>query len=175
MKPLVSLRAWVLLAALVVAVAAPACSGGPPEGSVDGTFGGQTIDAQIDGSSEFYLRRKTSCTMKDQSVFHLSYGGATLQVDFQPDGGPSIFADREYTVPTTGAPLVSFSVTPSTPALMSGSLTAAITGLLGRRTGWFDLTFDDGGSITATFDLPFDARGERVDCGGSGGGGDDWD
>jgi hypothetical protein len=168
-KPIINLRALVLVAA----VAASACSGGPPEGSVDGTFGGQTLDAQIDSSSEFYLRRKTSCTTKDQSIFHLSYGGGTLNVDFQLDGGPSIFADRDYTLPTTGAPLVSFTVTPSTPELVSGSLTAAITGLLGRRTGWFDLTFADGGSLTATFDLPFDARGERIDCGGSSG--DDWD
>ena len=97
-----------------------------------------------------------------------------MKLAFQLDGGPSIFADLTYAVPTTGPPLVSFIVTPSTPALVSGSLSAGITGLWGRRKGSFDLVFADGSTITGTFDLEFNTRGDHIDCGGSSGG-DDWD
>jgi hypothetical protein len=162
---------WVFVS---MAVAVAGCGDGPPEGSASGTFGGQAIDVKIDASSQFYLQRKTSCTSLDQSIFHLSYGGGALKLDFQLDGGPSIFADLSYAVPTTGAPLVSFTVTPSTPALASGSLSVGISGLWGRRTGSFDLVFTDGSAITGTFDLEFDTRGNRIDCGGSSGS-DDWD
>ena len=72
-------------------------SGGP----LQGTFGGQAIDLKIDANSVFYLQRKTSCTSLDQSIFHLSYGGGALRLDFQLDGGPSIFGDLSYAVPTT--------------------------------------------------------------------------
>jgi hypothetical protein len=137
-------------------------------------MGGATIDAQIDGSSQFYLQRRTTCTTLDQSIYHLSYGGGALKLDFQLDGGPSIFNTPTYAVPTTGAPLVSFTVTPATPALASGSLSVGISGLLGRRTGSFTLVFTDGTTIEGSFDLPFEARGDRPDCGGSSGG-DDWD
>jgi hypothetical protein len=152
-----------------------ACTGGPPSGSVNGTIGGTTVDGQIDGSSEFYLQRRTSCTTLDQSIFHLSYAGGALKLDFQLDGGPSIFADLSYPVPPTGPPLTSFTVTPSTPALASGSsITVGISGLLGRRDGSFTLVFTDGSTVNGTFDLPFEARGAHVSCGSSGGG-DDWD
>ena len=166
----VSTRVFVSMA---MAMAVAGCGDGPPEGAVSGTYGGQAIDLKIDGSSHFYLQRKTTCAALDQSVFHLSYGGGALKLDFQLDGGPSIFADLSYAVPTTGAPLVSFTVTPSTPALASGSLKVGISGLWGRRTGSFDLTFADGSTVTGTFDLEFDTRGENISCGGSGS--DDWD
>ena len=159
---------------MVMAVGVAGCGDGPPKGSAQGTLGGQAIDFQIDAGSQFYLQRKTSCTSLDQSVFHLSYGGGALKLDFQLDGGPSIFADLAYALPTTGAPLVSFTVTPATPALASGSLSVGISGLWGRRTGSFDLVFTDGSTIHGTFDLEFDTRGSRLDCGGSSGS-DDWD
>ena len=159
---------------MVMAVAVAGCGDGPPKGSAQGTLGGQAIDLQIDAGSQFYLQRKTSCTGLDQSVFQLSYGGGALKLDFQLDGGPSIFADLSYAVPTTGAPLVSFTVTPATPPLASGSLSVGISGLFGRRTGTFDLVFTDGSTIHGTFDLEFDTRGTRIDCGGSSGS-DDWD
>ena len=160
---------------MAMAMAVAGCGDGPPKGSASGTFGGQAIDVQIDASSEFVLQRKTSCTSLDQSLFHLSYGGGALRLDFQLDGGPSIFADLSYAVPTTGAPLVSFVVTPSTPALVSGSLSVGISGLWGRRTGSFDLVFADGSTITGTFDLEFNTRGASIDCGGSSSSDDDWD
>lgn len=159
----------------VSAVAAMvSCSGGPPEGSATRTTGGATTDLQIDGSSTFHLQRKTSCTTLDQSVYHLSYGGGALQIDFQFDGGPSIFNTPTYTVPTTGAPLLSFTVAPATPALASGTVTVGIGGLLGRRTGSFHLVFDDGSTLDGSFDLPYETRGTPPSCGGgsSGGGGD---
>jgi hypothetical protein len=137
-------------------------------------MGGAAIDAPIDGSSTFFLQRKTSCTTLDQSLYHLSYGGGALQIDFQLDGGPSIFNTPTYSVPTTGAPLVSFTVTPAAPALASGSISVGISGLLGRRTGSFHLVFDDGSTVDGSFDLPFETRGDRIDCGGSSGS-DDWD
>ena len=164
---------WAVVS-MAMAVAVAGCGDGPPEGSASGTFVGQAIDFKIDASSQFYLQRKTSCTSLDQSIFRLSYGGGALKLDFQLDGGPSIFADLSYAVPTTGAPLVSFTVTPSTPALVSGSLKVGITGLWGRRNGSFDLVFADGSTITGTFDLEFETRGDRIDCGGSSGS-DDWD
>jgi hypothetical protein len=139
-------------------------------------MGGATIDAQIDASSQFILQRRTTCTTLDQSIYHLSYGGGALKVDFQLDGGPSIFNTPTYAVPTTGAPLVSFTVTPSTPALASGSVTVGISGLWGRRTGSFSLVFADDSTVTGSFDLPFEARGDRPSCGGgTGGSDDDWD
>jgi hypothetical protein len=160
--------------AMAMGMAVTGCGDGPPEGSASGTFGGQAIDVKIDAGSQFYLQRKISCTSLDQSIFHLSYGGGALKLDFQLDGGPSIFGDLSYAVPTTGAPLVSFTVTPSTPALVSGSLKVGITGLWGRRNGSFDLVFADGSTVTGTFDLEFETRGDRLDCGGSSGS-DDWD
>jgi len=162
-------------AVVSMAVAVAGCGDGPPEGSVSGTFGGQAIDMKIDASSQFYLQRKTSCTSLDQSIFRLSYGAGAFKLDFQLDGGPSIFGDISYAVPTTGPPLVAFVVTPSTPALASGSLSVGISGLWGRRTGSFDLVFTDGSTIAGTFDLEFNTRGNRIDCGGSSGSDDDWD
>jgi hypothetical protein len=164
---------WAVVS-MVMTGALAGCGDGPPEGSARGTFAGQAIDVKIDAGSQFYLQRKTSCTSLDQSIFHLSYGGGALILDFQLDGGPSIFADLSYAVPPTGAPLISFTVTPSTPALASGSLSVGISGLWGRRTGSFDLVFSDGSTIHGTFDLEFDTRGDRLDCGGSSGS-DDWD
>ena len=165
---------WALVA---MAAAVAGCGDGPPEGAISGTRGGRTIDEEIDASSQFWLQRKTSCTSLDQSIYHLSYGGGALKLDFQLDGGPSLFADLSYAVPTTGPPLISFSVTPSTPALVSGSITVGIHGLWGRRTGSFLLMFDDGSAVTGTFDLPFDSRGEHLTCGSTTGGtdSDDWD
>ena len=165
---------WAVVS-IAMAVAAVGCGDGPPKGSAQGTFGGQAIDLQIDANSEFYLQRKTSCTSLDQSIFHLSYGRGALRLDFQLDGGPSIFGNITYAVPTTGPPLVAFVVTPATPALASGSLNVGISGLWGRRTGSFDLVFADGSAITGTFDLEFNSRGNHIDCGGSSSSDDDWD
>jgi hypothetical protein len=164
-----------LLVFMSAAAAMVSCTEGLQEGSATGTMGGTAIDATIDASSTFHLQYRTSCTTFDQSVYHLSYGGGALQIDFQFDGGPSIFNTPTYTVPTTGAPLLSFTVTPATPALASGTVTVGIGGLLGRRTGSFHLVFDDGSTVDGSFDLPYETSGTPPSCGGSSGGGGDFD
>lgn len=147
-------------------------TGGPPTGMASGTLQGQLIDVVLDEDSDFYLLRKTTCVMLDQSIFSLRYGAATLVVNFQIDGGPSAFADRTYDIPSAmPSSLVWFGVAPTQVA--SATLKVGISGLLGRRSGEFHLVFGDGGTIDGTFDMPFDVHGERVSCGG--GGGDDWD
>jgi hypothetical protein len=153
-----------------------ACDDRPPAGSATGAVGATVIDAPIDQTSEFWLQRKTTCAMLDQSIFHLSYGDGAVEISFQLDGGPSIFADITYDLPPTLPPLVSFAVVPSTPAVSSGTLTVGISGLRGRRTGTFHVVFADASMLDGDFDMPFEGRGSRPDCsGGGGGGGDDWD
>ena len=147
--------------------------GGPPTGT--GTIS-NGASLSIDTSSTFVLQRRESCAVLDRSVFDISYGNDKIGFRFQLDGGPSVFADITYTIPAeSGSRLASFSATPAQPALMSGTLKAGITGLLGRRTGELHVTFADGSVFDGHYDLPFDAEGDRADCGGSGGGGDDWD
>ena len=121
------------------------------------------------------LQRRESCAVLDHSVFDISYGDGEIGFHFQLDGGPSVFADITYTIPAeSGSRLSSFSATPAPSAIMSGTLKAGITGLLGRRDGDLHVTFADGSIFDGHYDLPFDSEGDRADCGG-GGGGDDWD
>jgi len=146
--------------------------GGPPTGTGTTSNGGSL---SIDASSTFVLQRRESCTVPDHSVFDISYGNGEIGFRFQIDGGPSVFADIRYTIPAEpGSNLALFDATPAQPAFVSGTLKAGITGLLGRRDGDLHVTFADGSIFDGHYDLPFDAKGAKVDCGG-GGGGDDWD
>jgi len=156
---------------VLILVLVGACSG-PPSGEATGTLLGQPIDLAIDEDSDFYLLRKATCTSLDQSIFSLRYGAKTLTVNFQIDGGPSVFADRTYDIPSaTATSLVWFGVAPVPPELAGATLTVRISGLLGRRAGEFQLVFVDGGIIDGTFDMPFEGRGDRPHCSD---GIDDW-
>lgn len=148
--------------------------GGPPTGTGTSSNG---ASLSIDASSTFVLQRRESCTVLDHSVFAISYGNGKFGVRFQIDGGPSVFADITYKIPAeAGSHLTFFNATPATPTFVSGTLKAGITGLLGRRDGDLHVTFADGSIFDGHYDLPFDAEGPNVHCGGGGvGGGDEWD
>ena len=147
--------------------------GGPPTGTGRISNG---PSLSIDAASTFVLKRRESCAVLDHSVFDIAYGNRQIGFRFQLDGGPSVFADITYAIPPeAGSRLTFFEVTSAQPVIMSGTLKAGITGLVGRRDGDLHVTFADGSTFDGHYDLPFDAKGDRADCGGSGGDGDDWD
>ena len=60
---------------------------------------------------------------------------------------------------------MSFGVVPESPTLATATVVARISGVLARRTGELTLTFADGGTLDADYDVPYDVKGERTSCG----------
>jgi hypothetical protein len=150
----------------LVSVTACIPTGGPPEGSLRGSHGGQTIDHALDEDSLYWVQRRTSCATQNQDIFALHYGAGALEIYFQLDGGSTILGDRTFEYPqTAGSNLVWFSVSPGNPTLATATVTARISGLLARRTGEVSMTFSDGGTLDAEYSMPYDVKGERTSCG----------
>lgn len=152
------------------------CTGGPPQGECNGTWGGLSLaQSAIDPWSKYVTIYPATCAESAAKSYAVSWGNNAVNLVFLYRGsGPSILGDTVLTVPPPTTLVEGFQLTP-TGADAKGTITLNISGLLGRRTGTVSLTRGTD-QLSCTFDLGLETAGDRPRCGGgSSGGGVDFD
>lgn len=163
---LAGMRSIVLLGVLV-SVSGCRC-GKYTDGSCTGSWGGVSLQgASLDRTSRMALVYGATCANPTVNLYALSWGNGALATQFTfVSGGPTILGGTTTTLPPKS--FTSFSVVP-TPPDPQGTLTLAIRGLEGDRTGELVLRSPTE-EMRCSFAVSYETEGVRPSCGGGGDG-----